>query len=662
MLIDGYSLVKCIGRGAFGEVYLTSKNETNQLFATKKVSKQKIESPSIKKYFVNEITILKELNHKNIVKLETIRQTLHNFYIITEFYNGGNLSDCLRKHRMIKGKPFSEEIVQYLMRQIVDAVKYLHSRRIIHRDLKLENLLINFESEEDKKNLNMLKAEVKIIDFGFATYLDNTGLRYSILGSPINMDPILLTKLINQNVTSLVGYSEKADIWSLGTVCYELITGKAIFRAQNLIDLVRLVEIGSYHIPTDLSQEIVSFLTSMLQYTSSHRLSAEELSNHPFLTKNVNEFTKLDLTKYSNNIDSKGIIFNIKKNPQNEKPLYDIQARLNYCQQQQYYQNFKNTNKIYPPAYNYYANTGPKYYKVNMNKPINSNQLNPAPFQTAATLNNLDNYQNNKLLRQGYTYPEKNNLQKQLNKNNNLFDNQEYKTISQKINHAHTFTNKQIQNHTHIHKNQNQKNDLSNKETDNNIFNPNKIQNIKSKEITGENNGLIPKGSRMPEKIGSTNALSKTNYNNHNNFNSANQLKLKEEENKNIKYTNNKIPKTFYDEFFQDPTGIPPLSNALNPSPIPFSGSIPFNKPLNSPAQFSGMNSGNNKNLPISISKKNQTDNSYLNNRIIPNHFGNHFRDNEIRKEISSDVLDNLFDFNIGKELDPEPEVILEKK
>ena len=148
MLIDGYSLVKCIGRGAFGEVYLTSKNETNQLFATKKVSKQKIESPSIKKYFVNEITILKELNHKNIVKLETIRQTLHNFYIITEFYNGGNLSDCLRKHRMIKGKPFSEEIVQYLMRQIVDAVKYLHSRRIIHRDLKLENFLIKYNKEK----------------------------------------------------------------------------------------------------------------------------------------------------------------------------------------------------------------------------------------------------------------------------------------------------------------------------------------------------------------------------------------------------------------------------------------------------------------------------------------------------------------------------------
>ena len=655
MLIDGYSLIKCIGRGAFGEVYLTSKNETNQLFATKKVSKQKIESPSIKKYFINEITILKELHHKNIVKLETIRQTLHNFYIITEFYNGGNLSDCLRKHRMIKEKPFSEEIVQYLMRQIVDALKYLHSKRIIHRDLKLENLLINFESEEDKKNLNILKAELKIIDFGFATYLDNNGLRYSILGSPINMDPILLTKLINQNVTSLVGYSEKADIWSLGTICYELITGKAIFRAQNLIDLVRLVEIGAYHIPTDLSQEIVSFLNSMLQYTSAYRLSAEDLSNHPFLTKNVNEFTKIDINKYSNNLDSKGIILNIKKNPQNEKPLYDIQARLNYCQQQQYYQNFKNTNKIYPPAYNYYAKTGPKYYKVNTNRPINSNQ-NRSAFQNTTTLARLNNFNNNNLLSKGDACLEKNQIKKQINDYNNLFTN-EHKTITQKINRTLTYTNTHAQNHFHSNKNQNnQKKEATNKAIEN------KTQNITNKDILVENNGIIPKGSRMPGKLSSTNIIPNNNFNN---FNRRNQIKSKEEENKNIKYTNysnNTTPKTFYDEFFQNQNGIPPLSDALNPSPIPFSEPIPFNKPMNSPFQFSEMNDENSQYFLTSISRKKQTDNNFLKNRNLPNHFGNRLGNNEIKKEISSDALDNLFDFHIGKELDPEPEVILEKK
>ena len=151
MILDDYTLLKCIGKGAFGEVYLTSKKGSNQLFATKKVSKQKVETQINKKYFINEISILKTIQHKNIVKLETIRQTLHNYYIITEFYNGGGLSDCLKKYKMINGKGFSEEIVQHLIRQIVDALKYLHSRKIIHRDLKLENLLINFETDEDKK-------------------------------------------------------------------------------------------------------------------------------------------------------------------------------------------------------------------------------------------------------------------------------------------------------------------------------------------------------------------------------------------------------------------------------------------------------------------------------------------------------------------------------
>ena len=79
MMIDEYTLTKCIGRGAFGEVYLTTKKGTDKLFATKKVSKQKIETPSIKKYFINELTILKQLQHKNIIGLETIRQKVHNY-------------------------------------------------------------------------------------------------------------------------------------------------------------------------------------------------------------------------------------------------------------------------------------------------------------------------------------------------------------------------------------------------------------------------------------------------------------------------------------------------------------------------------------------------------------------------------------------------------
>ena len=221
-MVDEFTLIKCIGKGAFGEVYLSSKQGSTQLFATKKVPKAKADSPAIKKYFINEITILREISHPYIIHFETIKHTIHNYYIITEYCNGGDLLSCLKKYKNLYYYPFSEEIVQHLMRQIVSAIKYLHSKRIIHRDLKLENILVNFENDNDKANVNMLKAKIKIIDFGFATHLGASNLRYSTLGSPINMDPILLQKLVNKNkgVSNLIGYDKKADIWSLGTVFY----------------------------------------------------------------------------------------------------------------------------------------------------------------------------------------------------------------------------------------------------------------------------------------------------------------------------------------------------------------------------------------------------------------------------------------------------------
>ena len=619
MMIDEYCLIKCIGRGAFGEVYLTSKKGSNQLFATKKVPKQKVETPSIKKYFINEINILRELNHKNIIKLETIRQTVHNFYIITEFYNGGGLSECLRKHRMIKGRPFSEEIVQHLMRQIIDALQYLHSKRIIHRDLKLDNILINFESEDDKKNLDMLKAQVKIIDFGFATYLNDNGLRYSILGSPINMDPILLTKLLNQNVSNLIGYDEKADVWSVGTVCYELITGRVIFHSQNLTDLVRLVEYGYYHIPYDISQELFSFLTSMLQYTSKYRLSAEELSKHPFLTKNVSEFSKINLLNLQCKVDNQGIILNIKKNPEIEKPIYDIQARLNFYQQQQYYQNFRNDiNQRFTPAYNYYANTGPKYYRVNTTRQMNRTELSPPLGQMIEQKNALKKEIGTKLLSQTHKHRDK-----QINQN----EKENIKSIEsqhQKSNQSH--------HHHHHH------NEYLNKTSNDDI-------NYKTQNYKEGKGGTLPLGSRMP---GKTKTLTKEKSDN---------LRYKNSQNKNFEQINNnkydrniKKPSNnnFYSEF-----GLPTISDVVNPTPIPFSNPLEMKNPMHKgPMVFSGLDDDVDS-MPNPFL-------SQYNNNNRNSSMGKHFSNSIMKKEISSDVLDN-FDFNIGSQLEPEPEVMFEK-
>ena len=294
--IDDITLTKILGKGSFGEVYLSTKKGRKEYFATKKIDRKTADKPSFKKYFDNEINILKSLNHPNIVKLEEVKRSNNNYYIVMEYINGGGLSNCLKKYMDKHKKAFPEEIVQHLMRQIIEGLYYLHSRKIIHRDLKLDNIMINFDTEADKENLNMMRARVKIIDFGFAIQLtsEKKDLTYSAVGSPINMDPIILNKFSKRKDPNL-GYDEKADIWSIGTVCYELLIGKAVFNATTMNDLVDKVENGTYTVPKSLSREVISFLNEMLRYESKYRLSAGELLKHPFLTKNPADFKRMDM-------------------------------------------------------------------------------------------------------------------------------------------------------------------------------------------------------------------------------------------------------------------------------------------------------------------------------------------------------------------------------
>ena len=586
MQIEDFSLGKCIGQGSFGEVYLTTRKGYNKLYATKKISKQKIEVPSIKKHFLDEIEILKTLNHKNIIKLETIRQSQNNFYIICEYYNGGGLYDCLKQYKIRYGRPFPENIVQHFMRQIIDALVYLHQRKIIHRDLKLENLLINYESEEDKNNFNLLKAEVKIIDFGFATKLNGANLRYSILGSPINMDPILLTKLNNQNISYLIGYDEKADIWSLGTVCYEMVTGELLFQVQNITQLVQRVEMGIYHIPSYLSQEIASFLQSMLQYLGKDRLSAVELSSHPFLTKNVNEFQKIDLSNPNNKFDNFGLIVNIKKSNQNGINVYDIVQRfnLNPYSQQSY------NNNLYQQGHNYFGNTGPKYYRANVNRTNynynNNNQYNQQQYNQPQLINPYQTQSN--------PYRRNNTYQQQTNKYQNI----PKPKIQNKQNYQ---SNKQIKN----------------------------ANNYDNRNINGYNE--VINGGRTINKI------------------EQNRIEV----NNNLLNTNinNNINNNKQTDFPHNKTNIP-QPDSFDKSPFPYSTQSTLNKKK----LHSSFAKSENRSFYDEFIPNSKMNNSLI-NKETPIYDKKYFNMNDDRKEISSDALDNLFDFNIGKELEPEPDI-----
>ena len=315
MLVDNLVLTKSLGKGSFGEVFLTKKVNGKELYATKRMDRAEFDKPDNNKRLLNEISILQKISHKNIVKLIEVKKTKSHIYIVTEFCNGGSLTDNLNKYVQIHRKAFSEEIVQYLMKQIVSAIYYLHMNKIVHRDLKLDNILLNFPNENDKANLNMLKAEIKLIDFGFATRLRtvNGNLANTILGTPSNMEPHMLRDMENQR-PSLKGYNEKVDIWSLGTLCYEMLVGRMTFAGHSMEELYKKVKAGNYKLPLWLSKEAVSFINGMLQYDSNKRLSAFELLNHDFLKKNVKEFQTVDVNQVKDKVRGKVMNINIRQN------------------------------------------------------------------------------------------------------------------------------------------------------------------------------------------------------------------------------------------------------------------------------------------------------------------------------------------------------------
>ena len=398
MILDEYTLIKSLGKGAFGEVFLTTKKGSNELYATKQLNKDIFDNRNTKKYFLNEINILKELSHPNIVKFADLKRTANHFYIMMEYCNGGELCKTLEAHISKTGRPFSEEVVQSLMKQIISAFQYIHGKDIIHRDIKLENILLNYNTNEDKENKNVIKATVKIIDFGFAARMEKTGLKYTTLGSPINMDPLILSELRKRGKNiNRVGYDQKADIWSLGTICYELAIGKSAFEANKIDDLIAKIEKGEYTVPTNLSRELISFINGMLQYDPNQRLNIDQLAKHPFLKKNVSDFEKLDLRRVKTNKDKNEVKLNVKTN-QSIWAMFNEEDELLKIKEP----NFGNDIPL--------KEKNSKEIKDNNNNNFNNNIKN---------ILNINNYPNPKN-QNGNNIPNQNNLQ---NKNNNIINN-----------------------------------------------------------------------------------------------------------------------------------------------------------------------------------------------------------------------------------------------
>ena len=191
------------------------------------------------------------------------------------------------------------------MRQLVSGIKYLHSKssnklEIIHRDLKLENILLHFDNEDDRINKRILKAKIKIINFGFARYLK--GLAGNVVGTtPMFWDPKIHFIFNKMDFTNDFGYGKKVDIYSLGIICFYLLTGHPPFDVHTIGDLVSETKKGKFIISKDFSKETISFLNYMLRYDPKKRLNINQLSKHKFIANNVKDFTRKDRNKLEKN-------------------------------------------------------------------------------------------------------------------------------------------------------------------------------------------------------------------------------------------------------------------------------------------------------------------------------------------------------------------------
>ncbi|XP_044031266.1 serine/threonine-protein kinase ULK1 isoform X2 [Siniperca chuatsi] len=263
-----FSRKDLIGHGAFAVVFKGRHREKHDWeVAVKCINKKNLAKSQT--LLGKEIKILKELKHENIVALLDFQETASSVYLVMEYCNGGDLADYLHS----KGT-LSEDTIRVFLQQIAGAMRVLQSKGIIHRDLKPQNILLSYPPGRKSHSNNTC---IKIADFGFARYLQNNMMAATLCGSPMYMAPEVI---MSQN------YDAKADLWSIGTIVFQCLTGKAPFQASSPQDLRLFYEKNktlSPNIPRETSSHLRHLLLGLLQRNHKDRMDFDEFFCHPFL-------------------------------------------------------------------------------------------------------------------------------------------------------------------------------------------------------------------------------------------------------------------------------------------------------------------------------------------------------------------------------------------
>ena len=268
-----YIKTKLLGNGAFGEVWLAHHKDLDRDFAMKIIKKRKNKS-SEEKEILNEIEILKKLDHPKILKIVDFYSTQKKYYIITEYCPEGELFN-----EIIKVGKFDEGQAAFIINQLLKAITYCHKMNIIHRDIKPENIMI---TNREKNGC----LQVKLIDFGTAKIFEKGHQEKKYVGSSYYMAPEILKRK----------YDEKCDLWSIGVIMYILLAGRPPFDGNDDDEILENVKTGvydktGYPFPL-LSAHSKDLLFKLLEYDPKKRLNAVQALEHPWFK--TAEFKKKD--------------------------------------------------------------------------------------------------------------------------------------------------------------------------------------------------------------------------------------------------------------------------------------------------------------------------------------------------------------------------------
>ena len=269
-LLDSYEMNFEIGHGAFSKVYQLKHKSTGEIRACKYISKENFKEEALIN-FKNECKILRESDHPNIVKLYEIFETDKSFYLIMENCDGGSLSIKIDE-RINHKKPFDENILSELFRQIASAIKYIHDKNICHRDLKPDNICFT-------KMGQMENNTAKLIDFGLGKLMKTNNEKLeSVVGSPLFVAPEVLSG----------NYTKKCDIWSLGVILFILVGGYPPFLGNDNGDTNMKIKKMKYKFKEDnfkdASDEVIDLIKHCL-VKEEERFDIEQVLEHKWIKK-----------------------------------------------------------------------------------------------------------------------------------------------------------------------------------------------------------------------------------------------------------------------------------------------------------------------------------------------------------------------------------------